>query len=348
MTAVVLCTLAAFLSFVVVPAAAFADDSIGISARPAGADGSPDGRSRFSYEVAPGQSVSDTFLVSNVGTVLQSFTITAADAFNDADGSFELPPTSDNPSDLGTWVTVDGAPGRMQFDLGPGQSRAVPFTLTVPANAKPGDHAGGLVASVVTTGDQVNVDRRVATRVYVRVPGDVQPALTISSVDAQFLGDWWNPFSGSVRIHYVVTNSGNIALAGNVSAVVTTWFGIPAAGQHGDGVPELLPGTSVARDVTIDGVGQWVYLNPSIKLDPFVDSSTQTLQVLAGSTTRGTVLLVMPWALLLLILLVVIVFLLRWWMRRRADRRAQEWIDYMEREAGRSGEPVGVQGGMDR
>lgn len=63
-----------------------------------------------------------------------------------------------------------------------GKRADIPFEFKVPANATPGDHIGGLVASVRQTeesadGQRPEVERRVAARVYLRVTGPVQ-ALT--------------------------------------------------------------------------------------------------------------------------------------------------------------------------
>ena len=70
-----------------VPTAAHAaDDTIGISAAPAGPDGSADGRTRFSYAADPGQKISDQYVVRNTGTTVQTFTVLSTDAFNDEAG----------------------------------------------------------------------------------------------------------------------------------------------------------------------------------------------------------------------------------------------------------------------
>lgn len=315
--------------------AARADDTIGISGQPAGANGTPDGRTRFSYSADPGQQVADHYFVRNAGSVTQSFTVLATDAFNDEDGSFGLLETGAEAVDAGAWVHFENGANRLQFDLAPGESRLVPFTVDIPAQAGPGDHAGGILASVVTPGDQVNVDRRLGTRLYVRVSGDIQAALTISSVDSQYVGDWWNPFDGRVRVLYTIQNTGNIALASNVSLGVRTWFSAPASAKQGDGIPELLPGFTRTFETEVPGVASWGYLNPWVTLNPFVEGDDASKRMVLSATSRDGVLIAPPWPLVVAIALVVLYIVFGKWRRRADEKRAAIWMAHTEQEARR-------------
>ncbi|MGC0370025.1 hypothetical protein [Microbacterium sp. SLBN-111] len=335
---VALLALAATLVVLPPSAPARADDAdaanpatVGVATRPAGEDGRPDGRSRFTYTADPGQTVSDRVLVGNTGTQRQDFTVYATDAFNGGDGAFSLLATADTPTSVGAWLHFEDGSDRVKFSLEPNEVRLLPFTITFPAEATPGDHVGGLVASVIEQGQQVSVDRRVATSIFARVSGDLQPSLSITSYDASYEGDWWNPFSGSVKLHYTVTNPGNVALAGNLTSGVNTWFGIPATGVQGGSIPILLPGNTATYDFTVGGVGQWLFLNPSTVLNPFVDSPDNAQQLIVAPVRRDAVTFAVPWVLLILLALAAAIFLLLRWRRRRDEARAQEWVDYMER-----------------
>lgn len=318
------------------PSSARADDSIGISGLPAGADGTPDGRSRFSYSADPGQQVADNYLVRNTGTLPQSFTVLGTDAFNDDDGAFGLLETGAQATDIGTWVLLENGTDRLQFDLAPGESRVVGFTVAVPAQAAPGDHVGGILASVVTLGDQVNVDRRLGTRLYVRVSGAVQAGLTIGGIDSAYVGDWWNPFTGAVRMRYTVQNSGNVALASNVSLGARTWFGAPASGQQGDGIAELLPGSTRTFETDIPGVASWGYLNPWVTLNPFVEGDDTGKQLPVPATSRDAVLIAIPWAFVIIIVVAALVVMVRRRRRRVDAERAKAWMEHTENEARRT------------
>lgn len=327
----------AALAAVVVPAnpATAADDptTVGVATRPAGTDGKPDARTRFNYTADPGQTITDQVLVGNTGTQRQDFTLYATDAFNGGDGSFALLATAETPTQLGSWVTFADGSNRQQFSLEPNEARLFAFTMTVPANASPGDHAGGLVASVLEAGAQVSVDRRVATSIFTRVSGELQPRLTVTSFDAAYQGDWFNPFSGTTKILYTVENAGNVALAANLDATTNTWFGIPAAGSQGGSIPILLPGSTATYELDVQGVGQWGYLNPAIRMQPFVDSPDPAQQLNIAAVSRDSVLIAMPWMLLLLLVVAAGVYLFIRWRRKRDEAQAQAWIEYTEKQA---------------
>ncbi|WP_375384987.1 WxL protein peptidoglycan domain-containing protein [uncultured Microbacterium sp.] len=333
-------TFAALSTFIAPSGSASAADdpgtdpsTVGVATRPASADGQPDSRTRFTYSADPGQTISDQVLVGNTGTQREDFTVYATDAYNGGDGSFALLATADTPTQIGAWVSFADGSSRLQFSLEPNEARLVPFTVTLPADATPGDHAGGLVASVLQEGQQVSVDRRVATPIFTRVSGDLQPQLTITSIDAAYQGDWWNPFNGSVKILYTVDNGGNVALAANLDATTVTWFGIPATGTQGASIPVLLPGSTATYEATLSGVGQWGYLNPAIRMQPFVDSPDPAQQLTVTPVSRDTILVAIPWLLLILIALIVAIILFVRWRRKRDEARAQEWIEYTEQQA---------------
>ncbi len=316
--------------------------TVGVATRPAGEDGRPDGRTRFTYAADPGQSVTDRVLIGNTGTQRQDFTVYATDAFNVDDGSFALLATEDQPAAVGAWVRFEDGSDRMRFSLEPNEARLLAFTVAVPADATPGDHVGGLVASVIEDGQQVTLDRRVATPLYARVSGELQPRLSITSYDASYAGDWWNPFAGEVHVHYTVTNGGNVALAGNTTSGVGTWFGIPTTEERGGSIPVLLPGSTAEYDLVVSGVGAWLALWPRTVLNPFVDSPDATMQTPVAAVTRDTVVFAVPWVLVIVLAAAAgLVALLRW-RRRRDEARALEWIEYMERAGADTSELVGA------
>ncbi|NYG98852.1 hypothetical protein FJ656_24305 [Schumannella luteola] len=331
LAAAALALVAAATLLSVAPAvSARADDTIGISGAPAKA-GAADGRTRFTYQVGPGQHLDDEYLVKNTGTTRQTVTVFGTDAFNTDDGSWGLLPTDDTAKDVGGWVTFGGQP-RATLDLAPGESRAVAFAVDVPADAGPGDHAGGVVLSAVSPDGQVLVDRRVATRLYVRVPGDIQAALTVSSMKADY-GYSWNPLDGTVKIDMTVKNTGNVALGGLAVVTLRTWFGFGLSSPEArPDFPELLPGNVRELSVTLHGVPALGYLEPTITLAPQI--SPDAIQPPSLVTTeRSTSLAAVPW-LLLAVLLVIGLVILVTRLRARADaRRAEAWMAHVAEQA---------------
>ena len=313
---------------------ALADDVDGVGASPA-ADGAADQtRSRFSYQVEPGQTISDEYLVVNTGTTAQQVTVYATDAFNNDDGNFDLLGAAEAPTDAGSWVTFEGGVGRLVLDLLPEESRIVPFTVTVPADAAPGDHAGGIIASALSDSGQISLDRRVGVRLYVRVKGELQPSLSVSSMTASYEGSL-NPFAGEVTMTMTVRNAGNVAMGATTINNVRGLFGIPLSGDVNIEIPELLPGTSRTVTTVVPGVGPWLLLSPHMSLVATIDDNAFNPGPLPRAERENT-LFAVPWALLMLILVAAVVTAVVRIRRRANDRKAQEWMEYTEAEARRT------------
>ncbi len=327
MRSVVAAALAAAFALGLSAAPAFADNTDAISGGPA------DERTRLSYQLKPGQRLDDEYVVRNTGSTPQTVTLFATDAFNTDDGQYALLDTSKKPTGVGTWVVFNGGDTVEHIALAPGQQKTVPFTVNVPANAGPGDHAGGIVVSNQAPSGQILVDRRVATRLYVRVPGDLQPAMTITSLNATY-DPQWNPFSGSTTLTFTIKNSGNVSLGAHMIVGANTYFGIGAGASVRQDVREMLPGTTRTLSVTVPGVPQVGYLNPYVQLQPIVDKDALNPGPL-NRVDRDTVIAAIPWWLLVVALLVGGYFLFRWWRKRTDTKRTAEWIAYTEAEARR-------------
>lgn len=309
-----------------------ADGTNGISGAPS--DGtSVDGRSRFSYQVDPGQHLDDYYLLRNTGTTAQTMKVFATDAFDTPTGAFSLLDTKSTPKDSGSWVTFANSAAGIEVPLAPNESKVVSFRLTVPADASPGDHAGGIVISLATPQGNIIVDRRVATRLYVRVKGALQAGLTVSSLAATYRNAV-NPFSGSTLVRFTVRNNGNVALGANMVVNVKTYLGIGASGLVRSSVSELLPGSTRVVSVEVPGVAQLGYLNPHISLVPTVDPDALNPGPLR-LTDRDTAIFAMPWWLLILLAIAGAIWLFLGVRRKRDAANAQAWIEHMEAEAHR-------------
>ncbi|CAN5165990.1 hypothetical protein BH09ACT6_BH09ACT6_25060 [soil metagenome] len=309
-----------------------ADDTTGISGAPSDGTGTDD-RSRFSYQLSPGQHIDDFYQVKNVGTTQQTMKVFATDAYNTDDGSYGLLDTDATPTNAGNWVTFANGAKQLSIPLEPGATQIVPFSLDVPEDATPGDHAAGIVISVLTPEGQVLVDRRVATRLYARVEGDLQAALTISSISASY-GAQFNPFDGAATVTYTIKNNGNVALGANTVVGVNTYLGIAAAGQVRTELKEMLPGSTRTVSVTVPGVAQLGYLNPYISLAPTIDPDALNPGPLT-TVNRDTVLIAMPWWLVIILVIALIVFLFLRIRRKRDEKNALAWAAYTEAEARR-------------
>ncbi|MFD0638853.1 WxL protein peptidoglycan domain-containing protein [Catenulispora yoronensis] len=190
----------------------------------------PNERAAFSYNANAGASVKDTVVVSNFGDQPLTLHVYANDAINTSDGGFDLRPSAEPPKDSGAWVKFDDP---KPFQIVPPKSKVeLPFTLSVPANATPGDHAAGIVAALTMPstdgkGNRVNVEQRVGSRIYLRVAGDLKAQLAVTHAVATYHGTW-NPLgSGTADITYLITNTGNVRLGAAQSVHVTSRSAAP-------------------------------------------------------------------------------------------------------------------------
>ena len=127
------------------PAAAAAEEtetesSVTWAMSPADESG-PDGRSWVELELDPGASATEHLAVRNFGDREVTFAITAADGYFTPTGRFNMLPSDATSVDAGTWISVDD-----QVTVAPGGTAALPFTVEVPDDATPGDHAARMAA----------------------------------------------------------------------------------------------------------------------------------------------------------------------------------------------------------
>jgi WxL interacting protein linking bacterial and host surfaces len=302
------------------PVAAQADpEAITWGVVPATADG-PDGRAVFDYKLDPGAELVDHVAVSNHSTEQITVAVYASDAFTTADGGFDLLPAAEPPTDVGSWIALDS--GSLTV---PARSRVhVPFRLSVPANATPGDHAGGLVASLTGVGTdpagQVQVEHRVGARIYLRVTGELRPQLTVERIDAEYDGTW-NPFGGgTLTATYTLRNTGNVRLTGAPGVEVAGPFGLGRRDAGGDPLPEMLPGDAFTATVRATGVLPLIRLTTTVAIQPSATDGEQLEPAPSLAEARADVW-APPWSQGLLLLLVGAGAAGWWWWRRRRRRR---------------------------
>lgn len=302
-----------------------ADSSLTWSVQPAGEEGA-DGRPHWELEVEPGQAVEDAAQLNNYSDEEVTFRLYSHDAINSPDGGFTLQPADAEPVGVGAWVGLDE-----QVTVEPGESTTVPFSLTVPQDATPGDHAGGIVASVTSEttdaeGQRVLVDNRVGSRIYLRVAGDVNPALEVTNLSVSFERSWI-PFStGAATVTYDVRNAGNVRLSGEQSINGHGVFGL---GDHTvilDPVGEILPGESVTVSEQVDGVLPLFRVTEEVVVTPEAPQTSATVLpvVQAGESAQVWAL---PWAELIILAALVLLVVWSWWRRKHAKKKNAKQVD---------------------
>jgi hypothetical protein len=283
----------------------------------------PDGRSTFTWtNVKPRTVLHDYVGVSNFSAHPVTFQVYATDAFVTSSGSLSLLAAATKPTDVGTWVHVARHTVRV-----PAHARVnEPFTLTVPANATPGDHTGGVIASVSQKGAghgaDVTVDRRIGVPIYLRVSGALHPVLAIESISTGY-HDTINPFGGGgTNVSYTVHNTGNVRLTGTQTVTVTGPFGVTLATAHPTALLQLLPGDSLRVSTHLSGVFPAGPLTVHVRIRPAAVTGLSHKSAPLTTVSRSVSLWTLPWPqLLLLILLAAGGFGLWWWLRLRRRHR---------------------------
>ncbi|WP_217614168.1 DUF916 domain-containing protein [Cellulomonas sp. GbtcB1] len=285
-------------------------------------------RPNFAYSLPPGGTLADALVVTNKGDAPLALDVYAADGFLTADGTLDVLGAGEESTALGAWVQVETP----EIVLEPGAAAEVPFTLTVPEDAQPGDYAAGIVSSLlVENAAGVSVDRRLGSRVHLRVQGDLAPALAVSGLRVDYDAGG-NPVApGAATVTFTVTNTGNSRVAPTEQVQVAGLFGLGRARAAAVDVPELIPGASVQRSVRVDGVWPLVRTTATIALGGEVvalpgAAAADAAPAVPGVTAAAAAWAV-PWALIGALALVVALVALRVLAGRRRRARHQRAVD---------------------
>ncbi|QHF23100.1 hypothetical protein GTU73_03160 [Rathayibacter sp. VKM Ac-2804] len=318
----------------VLPAQALAETAsspVTWGVRPADTEQGSD-RPNYAYALEPGGQLSDALIVSNYDDEDQTFRVYGSDGFLTEAGQLDLLPAAEPSTQLGSWISFE-APDVV---VPAGESVQIPFQLEVPADAVPGDYAAGVVSSILVQGETgVSVDRRLGSRMYLRVGGDLAPRLSVDGLAVSYQGEW-NPFApGTTTIDYTVTNAGNTRLAPGAELAVSGLFGLGSvAATDPEPLPELLPGSSTSRSVTVAGVWPLFVATARIALTGSVvtaDVAGQAAdpaavpEVAAVSSEASTA--AVPWSALVLLALLIGLIVLAVVRRRRRAAGEQRRID---------------------
>lgn len=168
------------------PLSAIMSGQIGI--KPAYPDPAvPTSIGRFDYSLAPSETKEDAVEVINTYDKEIVLKIYSVGATTTPDGIFALG-MEEVVEDVGTWIKLS----KNEVTLAPYTSEIVPFTFTVPADAEPGDHMGGIVIQEkeVPKGEgSITIITRVGVRIYERVPGEIIRGIEITGFNWEFMAE---------------------------------------------------------------------------------------------------------------------------------------------------------------
>lgn len=288
-----------------------------IAVNPATNGGADSSRTRFDYQLNPGQPARDSIYVVNTGTSLQEITLYSRDAYSGSGGDFLIEDESVKPTDVGSWVIFEGDSETYKFSLKPGNFVTIPFTVNTPLDAAPGDHAGAIVASAVTKGEDINVVRRLAIRLYARISGQIKARLAISNLKSISSTNLFNPFDHTQTLTYDLENTGNIELSADVVAQASGPIGLLSGNEESLRVSNLLPGSKRQVTQTVSGGGQFGLTNTSVIFTGLFTSPNVDAQQPRGRQDISSTSF--PWATSLYLLALVVLLSVVVRKRRRSS-----------------------------
>lgn len=198
---------AAVLCVVMLPSPASAQNapdtpSVGVTPTES-RDGDPNRGQWFVFSIEPGQRGATNARIGNPADVPQTIKLYFADLTFGTDGT---PTVNDGAQEgIGAWAKFD----RPSITVAPKSFALEPFHIDVPDNAEPGDHVGVLVAESAPSGGLVKIVKRIATRVYVTVPGEATKSFVIEKLATSRPSMWW---PGAVDVTTTLRNTGRIRL----------------------------------------------------------------------------------------------------------------------------------------
>jgi hypothetical protein len=290
-------------------------------------------RSRFDYQVNPGDGLDDALVVVNHGPQPITLRLYAADGFTTDAGDLDVLTPDKASRGVGAWVV----PTQGSVTVAPEESVEVPFRVTVPTGAAPGDYTGAIVTSMADSGADagVSVDRRLGIRVDLRVAGELAPAMAVEEPRVRFDGS--GALDGEATVTYTLHNTGNTTLSAHQAVGVSGPFGWFAtdAGDVAD-PPELLPGERWTVTVPVRDVAAAGRLAATVTVLPVVvdaSGSTTTLDPVVARADGWAV----PWLALGGVVVLVagaVVLVLAGRRRRKAGeaRRVREAVEQALRE----------------
>jgi hypothetical protein len=213
-------------------------------------------RSNFAYAVEPGATIHDAVLVRNSGASGLTLAVYGSDAFTDESGALDIATSEAGSEAIGTWITPDVESVHIEA----GDLVRIPFTVTVPEDAQPGEHAGALLTVLESSGDTVAVDMRYATRVTATVAGDLTAGVSLDQAQLEVETGFWPWEASAAAVSYDVHNTGNTRLSAVqlITAQGVELYSAPDAATGLMTLAELLPEAAVTVDATVEGLRAWL------------------------------------------------------------------------------------------
>jgi len=208
----------------------------------------------FSYEMEAGETTTDHAVIINSGTDALALRLYAADGITAINGSTAFAAADEQRTGIRSWLSAEVS----EMQVVAGSRATVPFSVSVPDDAAPGDHVAGWVIEAppkagAAGGVGTTVLERAGVAVVVRVPGPAEEKLVLERVCL-------NQETGSNYFETPVRNEGNVITKGTGTFTLTTVDGLEVFERPVE-LGAVLPGdaTLLRTDAPFDpGPGEYV------------------------------------------------------------------------------------------
>jgi hypothetical protein len=201
----------------------------------------------FIFDAQAGTTIQSKVRITNIGTATGSVALYPVDATTGQTSGVVYRTSTDPRTDIGAWVSV----GTQHVTLAPKHDQIIPFSITVPASARPGQHVGGLVAEDLavqggsSSSVQINIQHLSIVAVQVNLPGKQSQRLDATAIHAGGISNY--------QILYLsLSNTGTQMLKPTGTLQVTDMSGHQLK-QMQMSLDTMVPQTAIDYPVYVDG-----------------------------------------------------------------------------------------------
>jgi hypothetical protein len=241
----------------------------------------------YDYLLEVGEEAADSLVIASQADSPLRLKIYAADGHTTTSGQEAPRPAGEKRRDAGGWIRF-GDPGAgaaekssVVVEVKPGESVTVPFSLKVPAEAAPGDHAAGIVSANLDGGFK----DRPALAARVRVAGQLRGGLEVSDLKVTGRHKPGPLTTGHLTVSYKLTNTGNARMAPREVARASGPAGIVRSETKPSPLPELLPGSHLVREARVPGVFPLFRTSVEVEVDGVAVAAPNEPDVTARART---------------------------------------------------------------